>query len=504
MVLPNTNAGSPSVTPNLGINQPNRDGINANALANTNNANKVMIDTLKGIEAKLGNITNLKTNVQSSIFEAFGNNFMTRSTSALIDGVESALDKFFETPEEVKEDPIVEILKGHTELLTLQKDTSLKLLENSMSSNNKLDADLISVSNIMGEQSKKFDTLIELMTEIFSGALEHSKADDTDPLPTIGEITTNEIPNSFNVTTPSSEIIQNEASVTPEVTKADTPISDIKPTSFVSMEVMNESMNDLENDKKPTKSTQFLSDILKRLTEMAATLKSMSGPLSTQESDLESKRKAEFIGSIKPNTTNASSLLDEAESPAPKSEGNSMVENALGAAGLWATTKGVLSKGKNLVKGIGVGKLSIGGILGGAALDYGSEQLKEAGHEKSAAATSVLSNAVGGASLGATLGSVVPGIGTGIGAAVGGAIGTGVGLWDNRETIFSKSVEPKADEIEQKQKEILETENKKAKESVTIAPTNNTVNNNTTVLPTRTVVKNQEVSYNRYLDSVLA
>lgn len=67
--------------------------------------------------------------------------------------------------------------------------------------------------------------------------------------------------------------------------------------------------------------------------------------------------------------------------------------------------------------------LGIGAWAGGAALDWGSEKLKENGQQGAGAITSVASGALSGASTGAMLGSVIPGLGTGVGALIGGVLG---------------------------------------------------------------------------------
>jgi len=78
----------------------------------------------------------------------------------------------------------------------------------------------------------------------------------------------------------------------------------------------------------------------------------------------------------------------------------------------------------SLIKGIkGLGKSSIGGILGGLALDYGAEKAAEAGNKNLAKGLGIGSGALSGAGLGATIGSIIPGVGTAVGAGVGGLIG---------------------------------------------------------------------------------
>lgn len=87
------------------------------------------------------------------------------------------------------------------------------------------------------------------------------------------------------------------------------------------------------------------------------------------------------------------------------------------------------------------GKLSIGGILGGLALDAATEKLKESGYEKSAAATDIGSSALSGMGMGATIGSFIPVIGTAVGAGIGGVLGAGYGWYKNRGALSGTATE---------------------------------------------------------------
>lgn len=105
------------------------------------------------------------------------------------------------------------------------------------------------------------------------------------------------------------------------------------------------------------------------------------------------------------------------------------------AAAQAAEGGGMLSKAAG-IGGKMLSKASIGGILGGFALDYTSDKLKESGHEKLGGAASIGSAALSGAGTGAMIGSVIPVLGTAVGGAVGGAIGTGYGLYKNWGSMF--------------------------------------------------------------------
>lgn len=90
---------------------------------------------------------------------------------------------------------------------------------------------------------------------------------------------------------------------------------------------------------------------------------------------------------------------------------------------------GLKSAGPGLLKGGAIG-------IGGLALGYGADKLKESGHEKLGGAADVGAEALSGAGMGAMIGSIVPGVGTAIGGAVGGVIGAGYGLYKNKDALF--------------------------------------------------------------------
>jgi len=97
------------------------------------------------------------------------------------------------------------------------------------------------------------------------------------------------------------------------------------------------------------------------------------------------------------------------------------------------------------------GKFTVGGMIAGLGLDYGSEMAKEAGHEKTGAGLDIASSALSGASMGALLGSIVPVIGTAVGAAVGGALGGAYGAYQNRDAFFGdKKQEETQNKVEKK------------------------------------------------------
>ena len=78
--------------------------------------------------------------------------------------------------------------------------------------------------------------------------------------------------------------------------------------------------------------------------------------------------------------------------------------------------------------------------LGGVALDYAGDALKDSGHDKMGAAADIGASTLGWAGTGAMIGSIIPVIGTGVGAAVGGVLGFGKGLYDNWDSFKSEDL----------------------------------------------------------------
>ena len=83
----------------------------------------------------------------------------------------------------------------------------------------------------------------------------------------------------------------------------------------------------------------------------------------------------------------------------------------------------LLSAGKNLIKGGGVGLLGVGASMAG-------DKLKESGYQTAGTALSVTGKAGEYAGYGAMAGSFIPGVGNVVGGLIGGTIGLGMGIFD--------------------------------------------------------------------------
>lgn len=148
MALPNAN---PMTVQNQGINPA--------SVQQQNNVNQKIAEILSGIEAKLGNITNIRTTIQSSIYESFGNNFLSRTLNQLTSTVFDTFDSFFADEKKEDDDPVVAQLKIHSNLLT----SILEVGNKSLIDGDILDADLTLVREDLKEMRKN-DTLLSNAT----------------------------------------------------------------------------------------------------------------------------------------------------------------------------------------------------------------------------------------------------------------------------------------------------------------------------------------------------
>jgi hypothetical protein len=245
-------------------------------------------------------------------------------------------------------------------------------------------------------------------------------------------------------------------------------------------------------------------------------------PMSTQETSLEADRNNKPVRELsrpelgdKKETKKEESTKTETptkEKEATTKESPSLLSSAIDAAEniaeIGSLTKKVGSlfpKLARVAKGFGVGSIaSIG-------LDFAADAVGK--ETKTGAGLDIASDITGGASTGALIGSLIPipGIGTGIGAAAGGLIGGAHGLYKNWDKFFDSKPEnmeavdrSKASTFEESTDDLdrinKETEKKSTAniDSGNKIISNNVRNNN--IFPTRQSTKNDDFSFNRYLD----
>lgn len=98
---------------------------------------------------------------------------------------------------------------------------------------------------------------------------------------------------------------------------------------------------------------------------------------------------------------------------------------------------GIFSRAGQALKKAGPGIVKGGAAaLGGMALGYGADKLKDSGHEKLGGAADVGAEALTWGGTGAMLGSVIPGVGTAIGGGIGAVGGAAYGLYKNWDNLF--------------------------------------------------------------------
>lgn len=254
-------------------------------------------------------------------------------------------------------------------------------------------------------------------------------------------------------------------------------------------------------------------------------------PISSQETLLEqeSTERKRLIDSRSLSSRKDSDITDVQEKPAteskkesdiqpaPESEKKSLLDTVLDTAGTIAEVAGVAKGAGALIGKAGkafgkLGKAGKGTGIGGLAsigLDFAADAVGT--NTKTGASLDVLSDVTGMASTGALIGSVVPGVGTAAGAAVGGLVGGATSLYKNWDTLFespksqkisqmptqkSATLEESTSELDRMQKDV---ENKKN----SIDGNNTVISNsikNTNVFPARQTTKNDDLSFNRYLD----
>lgn len=108
----------PSPTPSPILNPV--DGTRANDVRMLRDQNQKIAQTLNEIRASIGNITNIRTNIQSGIYGAFGNNFLSRAMSQISDSLFDGIEKLFgfDQDQEEKETKTTMLLREQKKVLS--------------------------------------------------------------------------------------------------------------------------------------------------------------------------------------------------------------------------------------------------------------------------------------------------------------------------------------------------------------------------------------------------
>jgi len=186
MPLPNigpTNTGSPRMTAQEGYSPDTsaitRMGASVNDLRKLQDQNQAIAKLLDNVASRLGNITNVRTNIQSATFEALGNNFISRGISQMTSIITDSLaDVLSPAEEEGDEDPTTAAIKKQTALLTNIDETVSLQYDQAESKWHILEDQSIASSNIL-EYSKKSHALLVTQvagTNLLVSNAQHPKA----------------------------------------------------------------------------------------------------------------------------------------------------------------------------------------------------------------------------------------------------------------------------------------------------------------------------------------
>ena len=158
MALPNVsapgNVGASNV-PNAPLG-PQQVFQNPNAFTRQNSQTQKIEEILTNISARLGNITNIRTQSQSAVYDAFGNNFLTRGATQITDSIADSIESVFAKKEAPKEDPIAKALKEQSKVLE-----QLSLAINNKSSGSSNFDELIELTKNAEETRQQVVTRLE-------------------------------------------------------------------------------------------------------------------------------------------------------------------------------------------------------------------------------------------------------------------------------------------------------------------------------------------------------
>ena len=98
------------------INSVQQAGVDPVEIQSRRNDEQKMMEILDNIQTRLSNITNMRSNIQTATFDAFGNNFISRTMSQVMDSTIDTLHELIVGKKEDK-DPVLDNAKEQTRLL---------------------------------------------------------------------------------------------------------------------------------------------------------------------------------------------------------------------------------------------------------------------------------------------------------------------------------------------------------------------------------------------------
>lgn len=300
MALPNTSTPggvSSSTTPNAPVG-PQQVFQNPNSLVKQNSQTQKIEEILTNISSRLGNITNIRTQAQSAVYDAFGNNFLTRGATQITDSIADSIESVFAKKEQHKEDPIAKALKEQSKVLEKLStaigtksesnqnfDELIELTKNAEETRQQVVTRLekISVENhdfyntnitLLEEQKKVADQHLELLKSLSNKSSRRRKkiTDDTE-------------------STQASPV--NDA----QIIDFETPDEDLV---AMKQETVTSPVEEKKEEQREVKQVTLLEKIAASMIDTTKLLKQFvsSAPLSTQESDLESYRDKNVVTDV--------------------------------------------------------------------------------------------------------------------------------------------------------------------------------------------------------------
>ena len=151
-------------------------GVDPLSVQQLQDQNQKISEILSKIEMRLSNVTNVRSNMQMATYDAFGNNFLSRGLIQITDSITDSIESLFRKPEKEKKDPIVEQLEQHTVLLHAIAEKSSGASVNLQDDIIHLRLDMKHIHELDHEDSKK---QIEILTDIKRALLDRPMEADT-------------------------------------------------------------------------------------------------------------------------------------------------------------------------------------------------------------------------------------------------------------------------------------------------------------------------------------
>lgn len=266
-----------------------------NSVTTQNNAQQKIAEILSNISARLDNVTNLRTQTQSAVYDSFGNNFITRGATQITDEIFDTVSSLFESKQESTEDNILKELKKHTETLKQLLDKSdnfdelIDLNDESLKTHqlilDRLDKSALENHEFYNENITFLEDqkkLSEKNLEMLHNVLVHlSKTNETD---------TGKPSFKKAITSPPHTVGKNIAIVDPNTIDIDLPLDD--PSPIKKSVTDDNNVSDVTENSKDKKEISLLTSMSNTLLDMSKHIKKFFADqsLSTQETELESGR----------------------------------------------------------------------------------------------------------------------------------------------------------------------------------------------------------------------